>query len=89
MIEQGQIGYVDKDGLLYIRPKEVPYLQQRFEQFRYNSISYNKDQSTLKKQLISGKSDTTLFNPQISKKSIMMGQERKRKIAREIGIEEQ
>jgi hypothetical protein len=48
LIEQG-IGYLDKDGLLYIRPKEVQYLQQKFERFRLNSISYNRDQSALKK----------------------------------------
>lgn len=84
-MEPHQYGYVDRDGLLYIRPKELQYFQQRFEQFRINSFSYNKDQS---KQSRNDSMDAALFNPQISKKSIQLGQERKRKIAREIGIDE-
>ena len=87
MHDQNMFGFTDRIGVLYLKPSEVLPVQHKFEQFNINRFSYHKDGIEKKRAQIDLKI-SGMFNPQINKKSIIMGQERKKKIARQIGVDE-
>lgn len=89
MTNFGEIGFKNDRGQLCIRTTEVQKLQSLFNVYYLNRLQFYKRQLEFKKSIQQQEEKSKLsFKPQIATNSAYLANERKRKIAREMGLQE-
>lgn len=84
-----EIGFKNSHGQLCIRTSEVHRIQSLFNVYYLNRLQFYKHQLELKKTIQQEEEKSKLkFKPKIAQNSTWLANERKRKIAREMGLQD-
>ena len=88
-IHSNEIGFKNERGQLCIRSSEVAKIQAHFKVYYLNRLQFYKRQLDEKKILKKQEMENQLsFKPQIATNSAYLANERKKKIARQMGLDE-
>ena len=85
----GEIGFKNERGQLCVRTTEVQKIQSMFNVYYLNRLQFYKQQLEAKKSMKEMEENNKLsFKPQIATNSTYLANERKRKIAKEMGLQD-